>query len=1385
VAEPAQSAATNNSRVANRYELHELLGRGGMACVYRATDLATGRVVALKQLITPESAPEHARVAVLFEREFHTLAQLRHPRVIEVYDYGVNAETGPFYTMELLDGGDLRDRAPLPWAEVCGLIFDVCSSLALLHSRRLIHRDISPRNVRCTRDGKAKLIDFGALAPMGVGGATVVGTPAFTPPETLHRLALDARADLFSLGATLYYALTGHMPYPARSFGELLAAWNVKVLPPSARAAEIPVELDHLVLSLINLEPALRPQTAFDVMQRLAAIAKLESRESEAVSRAYLATPMLVGREQLVATFREKLTASRTVKSSGLMFDGASGVGRSRVLDACALEAKTLGFTVLRATASGTLEPFAVARDLTQHLFDALPSRAFDISHPELFVAARPAPAPANDTSLEDAAPSRLELKRFSDPSLDAEQLQRAIAQFIVTASKTQPLMIAVDDVHRIDHASAAMLAALIDKARRGGPFIVLTADRSEVTSASLDVLSRRCGQLTIEPLTRDQTHALFASLFGEVANLPMLAGEVYDVVHGNPRQCLDIAQHLVDKQLVRYAAGTWTLPSHLSEGDLPRSAEDALHERIAFLSPQARFLAECQALAYHQVFTQKDYRALLPEVQANAVDQAISELVVVQAVVSDGPSYTFANRVWTTAFERGLDQAAQQERHRALAALYRETSQIASIHHLFAGGQDEQGLDAIVARHAQRGKNVSHRDVTDENAGKMLWCYPHAVDTAVRLGRSARVVNELRRWCVGSSVAAHGNAYWHSAPSWFKQLEYDSGLELWQQDTNTTDPGERLTRALQTANQRYLDTPEGERVYPVDQALRLLAEYVVFSIANGSRTCDLDLLATLPGVLEPFAVLSPVLDAIWRNATATYCSQCVCQYDRAHELWTAALAKLDAVTGGEMQHIEAIGNAIAYALGMMEAQFGLASAANWAERLDRDPYQQVSALNLRKIVRLEQGDWRGADRLRSQAEVLALKMRIPPMFNSLLQVELAAYGKARDLAGVQLVIDRMQPLAAAYPGWIPQLRHAEARFDLVRGDYAAAKLGFERCLEVTMAGPSTRPKSLTVWVLAQAGLAETLLSMEQAEAARAGASSALKICEELQVGTHSFDLVRVLALCEAKLGDARAAERIEALIETQCKRGVTGLRLGLSYEARAQIAVWQDDEKAFEHYARLTAREYRYAAGSPLGARYERLVNEAQRGGLYATAKLADFETTTTIDSGFTRTDDAPTMVLRIMMGAQTGDDRAKRALRLLAESCRASVGHLYLVSPEGLVLSASHGNVTPPQQLVDQVREYLELERQKSGSITGMATGTLSDESPVSLTLQVEDLSYELLLLMCSVNGAFKVAGVAALARIPGESRMLDAKQSQLLPVLAAHLLQAGDSTGILLES
>jgi serine/threonine protein kinase len=166
--------------VGGRYRLGSALGEGGMAVVFEAVDVSTGRVVALKRL--HRSANRH--IQALFESEYYTLASLQHPHVVSVYDYGTH-EDAAYYTMELLEGQDTHHRAPLPWREVCECLRQVASTLSVLHARRLLHRDLNPRNIWRTSSGALKLIDFGAVAPFGISGE-IVGTPQFVPPEALR-----------------------------------------------------------------------------------------------------------------------------------------------------------------------------------------------------------------------------------------------------------------------------------------------------------------------------------------------------------------------------------------------------------------------------------------------------------------------------------------------------------------------------------------------------------------------------------------------------------------------------------------------------------------------------------------------------------------------------------------------------------------------------------------------------------------------------------------------------------------------------------------------------------------------------------------------------------------------------------------------------------------------------------------------------------------------------------------------------------------------------------------------------------------------------------------------------------------------------------------------
>src|SRR5262245_30654993 len=142
-AEGSAEELAPGSVVDGRFRVEAKLGKGGMGAVYRVCEERSGKTLALKRhAMGGADEQRRALIAAQFEREYHSLAELQHPRIIEVYDYGVDGGGTPFYTMELLDGEDLLARKQRPWLESCRLLLDVASSLAILHSRRLLHRDL-------------------------------------------------------------------------------------------------------------------------------------------------------------------------------------------------------------------------------------------------------------------------------------------------------------------------------------------------------------------------------------------------------------------------------------------------------------------------------------------------------------------------------------------------------------------------------------------------------------------------------------------------------------------------------------------------------------------------------------------------------------------------------------------------------------------------------------------------------------------------------------------------------------------------------------------------------------------------------------------------------------------------------------------------------------------------------------------------------------------------------------------------------------------------------------------------------------------------------------------------------------------------------------------
>ena len=382
-----------------------LLGTGGMAEVYRARDTRLGREVAIK--VVSESLGHHEAWLERLQREAQLAGALNHPNVVSLYDVGLH-DTRPFFVTELLEGESLRERlirGPVPLSTALDWAGQVAQGLAAAHERGIVHRDLKPENLFLTRSGHVKLLDFGiaklieavqrktsphalmdeTLAPST--GATdtgvVLGTPGYMSPEQVRGDPLDARTDLFSLGAILYEMLSGKRAFPASSFVE--SGYAILHSDPEPLPSGVPQMIADVVARCLEKEPDRRFQSARDLGLILESCRRGERiddhgalpqaspgadpagpRRSAGAARPVSSglprtfTP-LVGRDAEVRTIAAALRSSPLVTITG-----PGGIGKTRVAVAVAESVpldlvRRVAFVDLAAVSDPALVPRAVA----------------------------------------------------------------------------------------------------------------------------------------------------------------------------------------------------------------------------------------------------------------------------------------------------------------------------------------------------------------------------------------------------------------------------------------------------------------------------------------------------------------------------------------------------------------------------------------------------------------------------------------------------------------------------------------------------------------------------------------------------------------------------------------------------------------------------------------------------------------------------------------------------------------------------------------------------------------------------------------------------------------------------------------------------------------
>ena len=270
------------------YRVLTKLGSGGMGTVYRAQDVRLDRQAALKLL--PDASLFDKDTLLRFRNEARSASSLNHPNICTVYDAGEDNGI-PYIAMELLDGqtlGEKIDGHPLPAETILRIGIEVCDALQCAHEKGIVHRDLKPSNIFITSRGDAKLLDFGVSKRLKVEATNastvattltmqgqVVGTAPYMSPEQLQGRPVDARTDLFSLGAVFYEMATGLQAHRGDSTATILAEIlrgeprPVRLLNP-----EIPAELQRVIRKALEKDPADRYQSAKELMIDLRRLAK-------------------------------------------------------------------------------------------------------------------------------------------------------------------------------------------------------------------------------------------------------------------------------------------------------------------------------------------------------------------------------------------------------------------------------------------------------------------------------------------------------------------------------------------------------------------------------------------------------------------------------------------------------------------------------------------------------------------------------------------------------------------------------------------------------------------------------------------------------------------------------------------------------------------------------------------------------------------------------------------------------------------------------------------------------------------------------------------------------------------------------------------------------
>jgi len=691
------------TRLLDRYELRDELGRGGMGVVYRTHDRLLDREVAVK-LLSPDALSTEAEVR--FEREARLVAQMDHPAIVPIYDFGRH-RGALFYVMPILEGETLqrlsRERR-LSSAEILEVVAQVAEALDYSHRRGVIHRDVKPENVMVARPEtggpRVRVMDFGLAVDGAAERVTraghLPGTLAYLSPEQIVGEKVDGRSDLYSLATVLYECLAGHTPFGGSRYALLYAIAHKE--PPPLEGVD--PELATIVLGTLAKDPRSRPQRGLELAAALrsstSGLAGGSSPGTPWSPPAGPASPAVVpfvGRAAELAELRRRLAAAEDGECQLAIVAGEAGVGKTRLVEELAAEARERGVRVLHGRFSDqeTALRYQGFGEVIQDYFRTAEPERETSSKKLSEIAAELLPVfPALGEIEELQCSAGLAASAGSAPPLVAEALRRGdrshflelMARTLAFLAGGRTLVLVLENLHEAEPSLEVLQYVL--RRLRPTPLLIVGTCRWRPGSRRQPLRSLlrsfegdpRLVSIVLEPLSRGQHKRLVEVLLGTRCRASdELIERLFEATEGNPFFTCELVRSLLESGgITTDSAGVWDLSGEriLDADALPETIQQAVESRVERLPEDLRRLLELASVLGRR-FELGDLEALsgVPREPnaATAIDVAaeilVREGILEEARGSRGDLLAFSSGVVRDVIYAGLPRRRRRALHR------------------------------------------------------------------------------------------------------------------------------------------------------------------------------------------------------------------------------------------------------------------------------------------------------------------------------------------------------------------------------------------------------------------------------------------------------------------------------------------------------------------------------------------------------------------------------------------------------------------------------------------------------------------------------------------------------------------------------------------------